>query len=86
MQQHCRNSISRLQDVVIRNRRVKKGGVYAVCSAHPWVIDVAIQQAKEDDSVLHMESTSSQVNRLGGYTGVELYSTCRQRRFAALNL
>jgi D-tagatose-1,6-bisphosphate aldolase subunit GatZ/KbaZ len=58
-----------LQDVVLRNRVSGKGGVYAVCSAHPWVIDAAIQQAKEDDSVLHVESTSSQVNQLGGYTG-----------------
>jgi D-tagatose-1,6-bisphosphate aldolase subunit GatZ/KbaZ len=58
-----------LQDVLIRNRRSAKGGVYAVCSAHPWVIDAAIKQAIEDDSVLHVESTSSQVNQLGGYSG-----------------
>jgi D-tagatose-1,6-bisphosphate aldolase subunit GatZ/KbaZ len=58
-----------LQEVVVRNRASGKGGVYAVCSAHPWVIDAAIQQAREDDSVLHVESTSSQVNQLGGYTG-----------------
>jgi len=69
MQQRSRNSNASLQDVVIRNRLSGKGGVYAVCSAHPWVIDAAIQQAKEDDSVLHLESTSSQVNQLGGYTG-----------------
>ena len=62
-------SIAALQDVVIRNRDAGKGGVYAVCSAHPWVIDAAIQQAIEDDSVLLVESTSSQVNQLGGYTG-----------------
>jgi D-tagatose-1,6-bisphosphate aldolase subunit GatZ/KbaZ len=58
-----------LQDVAIRNRLSGKGGVYAVCSAHPWVIDAAIEQAKEDDSILQVESTSSQVNQLGGYTG-----------------
>jgi len=43
--------------------------VYAVCSAHPSVIAAAVQQTIEDDSVLHIESTSSQVNQLGGYTG-----------------
>jgi D-tagatose-1,6-bisphosphate aldolase subunit GatZ/KbaZ len=69
MQQFCLNSISSLQNVVMRNRLSGKGGVYAVCSAHPWVIEAAIQQAKEDDSVLHVESTSSQVNQLGGYSG-----------------
>ena len=52
-----------------RNRISGKGGVYAVCSAHPSVIDAAIQQAMEDDFVLLVESTSSQVNQLGGYTG-----------------
>ena len=43
--------------------------MYAVCSAHPHVIDAAIRQAKDDGSVLHVESTSSQVNQCGGYTG-----------------
>jgi D-tagatose-1,6-bisphosphate aldolase subunit GatZ/KbaZ len=64
-----RNSGAVLQDILIRNRVSGKGGVYAVCSAHPWVIDAAIQQAMEDGSVLLVESTSSQVNQLGGYTG-----------------
>jgi D-tagatose-1,6-bisphosphate aldolase subunit GatZ/KbaZ len=63
------DSGTNLQDVVARNRASGKGGVYAVCSAHPWVIDAAIQQAMENDAVLHVESTSSQVNQLGGYTG-----------------
>jgi D-tagatose-1,6-bisphosphate aldolase subunit GatZ/KbaZ len=64
-----RSSTDTLRDIVNRNRISGKGGVYAVCSAHPWVIDAAIQQAREDDSLLLVESTSSQVNQLGGYTG-----------------
>ena len=60
---------ARLQDVLRHNRQSGKGGVYAVCSAHPQVIDAAIQQSLEDGSVLHVESTSSQVNQFGGYTG-----------------
>ena len=63
------NATTRLQDVLIRNRLSGKGGVYAICSAHAWVIDAAIEQAIEDDSTLHLESTSSQVNQLGGYSG-----------------
>lgn len=43
--------------------------MYAVCSAHTSVLEAAAQQAMEDDSVLHVESTSSQVNQDGGYTG-----------------
>jgi D-tagatose-1,6-bisphosphate aldolase subunit GatZ/KbaZ len=58
-----------LQKIVRNNRSSGSGGVYAVCSAHPWVIDAAIQQAIDDDSILLVESTSSQVNQNGGYTG-----------------
>ena len=68
LQNHSPDSRASLQDVVVRNRVSGKGGVYAVCSAHPWVIDAAIQQAMENDSALHLESTSSQVNQFGGYT------------------
>jgi len=57
-----------LQEIIRRNRCSEKVGVYAVCSAHPSVIAAAVQQAAEDESVLHIESTSSQVNQLGGYT------------------
>lgn len=58
-----------LQEVLRRNRRSGKGGTYAVCSAHPAVIEAAIQQSLTDNSFLHVESTSSQVNQFGGYTG-----------------
>jgi D-tagatose-1,6-bisphosphate aldolase subunit GatZ/KbaZ len=58
------------QNVLGRNAQVGRGGVYAVCSAHPRVIDAAIRQAIEDDSILDVESTSSQVNQFGGYTGL----------------
>ena len=64
------NSASqRLQEMIHRNRRGEKVGVYAVCSAHPSVIATAVRQAVEDESVLHIESTSSQVNQFGGYSG-----------------
>lgn len=66
---HQQDAANRLQELIKRNRRSGKGGTYAVCSAHPAVIDAAIQQAVADGSLLHVESTSSQVNQLGGYTG-----------------
>jgi len=34
------------------------------------VIEAAVQQSLEDDSILLVESTSSQVNQFGGYTGL----------------
>ena len=58
-----------LRSVVQRNRGGETVGTYAVCSAHPAVLDAAIQQTLEDGNVLHVESTSSQVNQFGGYTG-----------------
>jgi len=63
------SATQRLQEVVRRNRRGEKVGAYAVCSAHSSVIAAAVLQAVNDESVLYIESTSSQVNQLGGYTG-----------------
>lgn len=60
---------ARLQEIIRRNRASQAVGVYAVCSAHPDVIGAAACEAKENESVLHVESTSSQVNQYGGYTG-----------------
>ena len=45
-------------------------GIYSVCSAHPWVLEAAIDQALEDGSHLLIEATSNQVNHQGGYTGM----------------
>jgi D-tagatose-1,6-bisphosphate aldolase subunit GatZ/KbaZ len=58
-----------LQDLIACNRQGERVGTYAVCSAHSAVIDAAIHQALADGSFLHVESTSSQVNQNGGYTG-----------------
>ncbi len=68
----AKNASERLRRIISCNRRSEKVGVYAVCSAHPSVIAAAVQQAVEDESVLHVESTSSQVNQFGGYTGQTL--------------
>jgi D-tagatose-1,6-bisphosphate aldolase subunit GatZ/KbaZ len=68
------NASERLLEVIGSNRRStkrpteKRPGAYAVCSAHPSVITAAVQQAVEDESLLLVESTSSQVNQFGGYT------------------
>jgi len=46
-------------------------GIYSVCSAHPLVLEAAIDQAREDGSDLLIEATSNQVNHRGGYTGMQ---------------
>jgi D-tagatose-1,6-bisphosphate aldolase subunit GatZ/KbaZ len=45
-------------------------GIYSVCSAHPWVLEAAMEQALADGSHLLIEATSNQVNHHGGYTGM----------------
>jgi D-tagatose-1,6-bisphosphate aldolase subunit GatZ/KbaZ len=64
------DSSTQLRDLLRSNRLSGKGGIYAVCSAHPAVIGATVQQSLEDGSVLLVESTSSQVNQFGGYTGL----------------
>ncbi len=46
-------------------------GIYSVCSAHPWALEAAIEQALEDGTQLLVEATSNQVNHRGGYTGMQ---------------
>lgn len=60
---------TRLRNIIRRNRAYEPVGVYAVCSAHPQVLAAAARESRENSSVLHVESTSSQVNQFGGYTG-----------------
>ncbi|SAK99299.1 tagatose-6-phosphate kinase [Caballeronia fortuita] len=45
-------------------------GIYSVCSAHPWVIEASLMQARDDGTPLLIESTSNQVDQYGGYTGM----------------
>ncbi len=51
-------------------RADKLRGICSVCSAHPWVLRAAAEQAVEDGSLLLIEATSNQVNQFGGYTGM----------------
>ena len=83
MESPPQNASQRLQDIVHRNRRGEKAGVYAVCSAHPSVIAAAVRQASDNDSVLHVESTSSQVNQFGGYSGQNPSQFAEYVHFAA---
>ncbi|MEM5549227.1 D-tagatose-bisphosphate aldolase, class II, non-catalytic subunit [Pseudoalteromonas neustonica] len=59
-----------LQQLIAANKRGEKQGIYAVCSAHPLVLEAAILQAKQDSSYLLIEATANQVNQFGGYTGM----------------
>ncbi len=45
-------------------------GIYSVCSANGFVLKAAMRQAMEDETNLLVESTSNQVNQMGGYIGM----------------
>ena len=51
-------------------RAGKPAGLVSICSAHPLVLEAAMQQALEDGQLLLVESTVNQVNQFGGYTGM----------------
>ena len=61
-------------DVFDRITRMHKSnaweGICAVCDSNPWVIRAAMDQARHDGSVVLIESTVTQVNQDGGYTGM----------------
>jgi D-tagatose-1,6-bisphosphate aldolase subunit GatZ/KbaZ len=63
------NVVSRLTGNPVAARKLK--GMYSICSAHPWVLAAAMNQALADNTPLLIESTSNQVDQFGGYTGMK---------------
>ena len=58
-------------DLLSLNREGVKKGMYSVCSANADVLEACFKQAKADNSILLVESTSNQVDQFGGYTGMK---------------
>lgn len=59
-----------ISEIIKANRNGEIRGIYAICSAHPLVIEASIEQALKDDSPILIEATANQVNQFGGYTGM----------------
>ncbi|MDP2560752.1 D-tagatose-bisphosphate aldolase, class II, non-catalytic subunit [Psychrobium sp. 1_MG-2023] len=62
--------MNHFQQLMQHNRQGKPTGIYAICSAHPLVIEAALEQAKADSTPILIEATANQVNQFGGYTGM----------------
>ncbi len=45
-------------------------GLCSICSAHHFVLEAAMLQARADRAPVLIEATSNQVNQFGGYTGM----------------
>ena len=63
------SGLTALTRILAANRRGERRGVTSVCSANPFVLDAAAAHAARRGSLLCIESTASQVNQEGGYTG-----------------
>lgn len=59
-----------LIEMVQQHKRGNAKGIYAVCSAHPLVLEAAMHLAWQNHSPLLIEATSNQVDQFGGYTGM----------------
>jgi len=59
-----------IQTVLQANRNGENKGIYAICSAHPLVIEAALEQGNQDSTPVLIEATANQVNQFGGYTGM----------------
>jgi len=59
-----------LRDVVRRHKAGEHIGITSVCSAHPLVLQAAVEHAAESGGTVLIEATSNQVDQTGGYTGL----------------
>ena len=57
-----------LDEIVKAQKQGMAKGIVSICSAHPWVLKVAMQ---ETEGPLLIEATCNQVNQFGGYTGMK---------------
>ena len=58
-------------DIVKKHKEGVPLGIYSVCSAHPLVIQAALELALTTNTYALIEATSNQVNQDGGYTGMQ---------------
>ncbi|HCR0927358.1 TPA: tagatose-bisphosphate aldolase subunit KbaZ [Klebsiella aerogenes] len=65
-----------LTQLVVRHKQGEANGIYAVCSAHPLVLESAIRFAQANHTPLLVEATSNQVDQFGGYTGMTPADFC----------
>ena len=68
------------------NRAGESVGIYSICSANRFVLAAGMLQARADDTLLCIESTSNQVNQFGGYSGMTAADFARFVESVALDL
>ena len=64
------SAVSQFVKILEGNKNGNGLGIYSICSAQPVVLKASMLQAKKDNSIILIESTSNQVDQYGGYTGM----------------
>lgn len=59
-----------LDEIVRMQKSGQPRGIPSICSAHPWALKAAMQNALRTGQPLLIEATCNQVNQFGGYTGM----------------
>ena len=59
-----------IQAIIAQHKAGRSVGIYSACSAHPLVIEAALNHARRRSAPVLIEATSNQVNQDGGYTGM----------------
>ena len=59
-----------LKNLLDERRSGKHTGICSVCSANEYVLEAAMERARQVGQPVLIESTSNQVNQFGGYTGM----------------
>jgi len=62
--------VKSIREIVAQHKAGSSVGIYSACSAHPLVIEAALQHAQRQSGSVLIEATSNQVNQDGGYTGM----------------
>ena len=65
------SAVEKYVQILADNRAGKGTGIYSICSAQSTVLEASMLQAKQDGSIVLIESTSNQVDQFGGYTGMK---------------
>lgn len=58
------------KDIIASRRNGHPKSVCSICSAHPIVLQAALENALEREAPVLVEATANQVNQHGGYTGM----------------
>jgi D-tagatose-1,6-bisphosphate aldolase subunit GatZ/KbaZ len=62
--------VKAIQAIIAQHKAGRSVGIYSACSAHPLVIEAALNHARRRSAPVLIEATSNQVNQDGGYTGM----------------